>query len=421
MIFRRFVAAVTLGLALAQTHSLWSLNMDVNGSNKDKAPLETLSASPDLPKADSLSYSLDGGKTARDSEVTPLSISDAARLSDMSHLPAAGYPAIPSSPYIMQPVPTALAHVSTWTFLVTDDQARTWNKQIVMSSMTSTFSWDGTLDGKFVLDPNLSYVSLVKITQTDGNITTFPGQAARFPVFIRLDKGNVVIVFGERIYRENGGSFSDVATIYLDDLVRRLALLPPPLPNEWDDNQTWSITLFEPSGNDTLGTTRVNLWKKYLETKLGLKIPQNKFYLRDATDNHARVEVVLKGASLLPLDEIMHAPNARYRPIQENAADWVQVHADKEAVVVDLRHDSLFRSGTAYLRDEGLPPLLDAMNRVRAELNAPPPAKRRPVLLRSFTEKVWDPKKNKDSEDPKLTALRSKVLFALFAKAGLLK
>jgi hypothetical protein len=420
MIVRRLGAATALWFALVHASGASPLNM-VTGNNKDKAPLETLSASPDLPKADALSYSPDNGHGSRDAEVVPLSIAEAAKLSDMSHLPAAGYPSIPSSPYIMQPVPASLAHISTWTFLVTDDQAKTWNKQVVVSSRAPTFSWDGNLDGKFVLDPNLSYVSLLKATQTDGNVTTFPGQAARFPVFLRQDKGNIVIVFGERVYADNNDAFSDMAKIYLDDLVRRLALLPPPLPNEWDDRQTWSITLFEPSGNDALGSARVGLWKKFLESQLGLRIPQNKFYLRDAIDNHSRVEVVLKGAALLPLDEIMHAPDARYHPIQDNAADWVAVHSEKEALIVDLRHDSLFRSGTAYLRDEGLPPLIDAMKRVRAELNTASSAKKRPVLLRSFTEKVWDPKKNQEREDPKLSALRSKVLFALFAKEGLLK
>jgi hypothetical protein len=421
MTSRAFATALVFFLTLVPPRFGASLNMDVTGDNKDKAPLETLSASPDLPSADSLSYSLDGGKDARDKEITPMSIADAAKLSDLSHLPAAGYPALPSAPYIMHPMPASLPHASTWTFIVADDQARVWHEEVALSSAPPRFSWDGTRDGKFVLDPNAAYISLVKVQQSDGDITTLPGQAARFPAFLRQEKGNLVVVFGERIYAESGGGFSDVAGVYLDDLVRRLSLLPPPLPNEWDDKQTWSIALFEPSGNDEIGDARVVLWKKYLEEKLGLRIPQNKVTLRDATDSHARVEVVLKGVSPLALDAVMHAPLAHYRPTQESAADWVKVHADKETLFVDLQHDNLFRSGTAYLRDEALPPLLAAMKRVRAELNAPDAAKKRPVKLRSYTEKVWDQKKTRESEDPKLTALRSKVLFTLFAKEGLLK
>ena len=36
-----------------------------------------------------------------------------------------------------------------------------------------------------------------------------------------------------------------------------------------------------------------------------------------------------------------------------------------EAVIVELRHDRIFRVGSAYLRDETLPKVVDAMSRVR--------------------------------------------------------
>ncbi len=392
------------------------LNMKVTGDSKERVPLDTLSASPDLPDPASLSYSLDDGKSAMEGETVPLSVSKAAKMSDRSNIPPAGFPTITSAPYIMHPVQPLKIVPSSWTFLIVDDTNKTWFEENGNGTPPATVRWNGLRGNEFVLDPNMTYVSLLKVTNPDSTIITLPGQAARFTAFVRQDRENIVIVFGQRIYREKLAAFSDEARIYLDDLVRRLTLLPPPLPNEWDEKKTWSITLFEPAGDEDMGAARQQLWKSYLEKKLGIKVPQSKLVVRDSSDGFSRVEVLLKGTKQPEIEAMMHAPVAKLRKANENVSEWVKLKPQKDILIVELRHDCLFRSGMAYLRDEAVPPLVQAMNDVEKEIRV----SKRKVLLRSYTEKVRDAKRDKYEEDPALAALRSKVLFSLFARAGLL-
>lgn len=393
-----------------------SLNMNVSGETKERVPLEKLPAAPELPDPSILPYSLDGGKAARDAEMTPLSISNAAKMTDRSRMQPAGFPTIPSSPYVMHPVSPLAVTPASWTFLVVDDADKIWHEKSGHGMPTASIHWNGQRGDEFVLDPNAAYVSLVKVTYPDGGVATQPGQAARFPAFARQDKDNVAIVFGERIYAERGAAFAADAFIYLNDLTRRLSMMPPPLPNEWNERRTWSITLLEPAGDDALSSMRLALWKKYLEDELGIRIPQSKLFLRASPDGRARVEVLMKGVRPPEIDAMMHAPIARLRRGNEKVSEWVKVKPQKKLLVVELRHDCLFRSGTAYLRDEAVPAIARAMDETRRELNVPG----RKVLLRSYTEKVRDAKKDLVEEDPALAALRSKVLFSLFARAGLI-
>jgi hypothetical protein len=101
---------------------------------------------------------------------------------------------------------------------------------------------------------------------------------------------------------------------------------------------------------------------------------------------------------------------------------WIEIKDTGKNVVVEMRHDRLFRSGSAYLRDESLPLLIQAFKDVRAVNQGKASADRRTILLRSYMEKPrelgW---KKTFEEDPQLAALRTKVLFMLFAEENYLR
>ena len=103
-----------------------------------------------------------------------------------------------------------------------------------------------------------------------------------------------------------------------------------------------------------------------------------------------------------------------------------------------LRHDRLFLPGSATLRDDALAPLTQAIQRVKATLlesgaaparrmrfdDPPARAKKRDkntkkVLIRSYTQGARNEKEKVLEENPKLSTIRSKVLFMLFTKEGL--
>jgi glutamyl-tRNA reductase len=111
---------------------------------------------------------------------------------------------------------------------------------------------------------------------------------------------------------------------------------------------------------------------------------------------------------------------ASMKPIIEPMSTIVKVRETKKMITVDLRHDRIFQPGTAYIKDSAMPYLVQAEQEVRTLRNKSSTDKKeeKKILLRSFTQKL-PTEKDQEEADPKLSAMRSKVLFMLFAKETL--
>src|SRR5882672_9761853 len=108
------------------------LKYKVSGESAEKAELSTLSPKPDIPSMNSLSFSLDGGRSAIDQEVIPLSALEAAIKSDPSRIALPILPLLPESPFVVQPVP------------LTDKGELKLKKSLASKNPESTdqFSWE---------------------------------------------------------------------------------------------------------------------------------------------------------------------------------------------------------------------------------------------------------------------------------------
>ena len=411
------------------------LNYSIKGKSLDSVELETLSPSPDIPSADSILFSLDGGKTAREKEVNPLSPYEAILKTDPSRIPPQVLPLTPIAPFIVQPLPLgdkvdirrnqdvfgkgreeAVAHYD-WEFRIVDETNKLIHKQEGRGRPPNPLTWDGFHEGQFAIDPNRTINSYLVIKSSDEIVGTWPGEAVRFlSVGYKEDK-NFIIQFSKRIYNDFESTFSGGGKIFLRDLASRLYDHVRHAQVEGRDPESiWSITLYEPVSlveTDTAEGRKVS-WQSFFEETLNEIIPFERIKLEETEGEESWVKVVLHNYKSPNLPNMRGRP-APPRPHFEDISNWVKVDENEEALLIDLRHDRLFLPGSAYLRDEALPDLSKALARVGEESKIP-----KPIVLRSYTEKVRDKKRNKFEEDTQLAALRSKVLFMLFAKERLL-
>lgn len=402
------------------------LDVTISGDANDQVELETLSPNPDIPGADELTFSLDGGKSAAEAEVVPLNVREAARGAQLSGNTRYGLPLIPNAPFISQMLPPpedkesqrkALrmphppkAETPFWEFRVVDE-----NDNMVYERSGTNFpvppqSWDGFKDGLFVVDPNRTHVSFI-IVHSSGLVLSWPGEASRF-MAMRTQRGDdTVIHFSNRVYKKDQASFRDEANLYLEDLARLLAFYP----------STWTVTLFEPAQDESLSEARRGLWEKILSQALSRKLAKDKFLIESTPEPEGRVEILMRGTHLKD-EPNMHGKIAPPVPHLESSTDWIRVRENEKFMYVEAQHDRLFVPGSAYFRDAALPQLIAALAKVDAERTAPPRMKKgkklddRKVVLRSYTERPHDKKRQKKMEDARLTALRTKVLFNLFAR-----
>jgi hypothetical protein len=146
-----------------------------------------------------------------------------------------------------------------------------------------------------------------------------------------------------------------------------------------------------------------------LEKNLNKKFPGSQFASSKPERRESSVRFVLRGVDLSDEPE-MHGNVMPPAPQLEDLTTWVRIKERPDALMVEMQHDRLFLPGSAYLRDASLPQLTAALERVRQE------PKEKKIYLRSYKEKPLDRKREKKEEDPKLAALRTKVLFSLFAR-----
>lgn len=447
-----FSGSLILLHAFSLTHAE-PLNMTISGRASEKVELETLVPSPDIPSAEALSLSLDGGKSAVEGEVEALSPSAASLFTDSTHLPMPGFSAIPDSPYIVQSVPVELERQKNnklkrgeprirfthWEFKVVDEHNNIWHEKKGEGFPPSPLLWNGMKDDQFVLEPNRSYFSYLKLSAHGEPDRTIAGESVRFLAFIRQNGPDTVIRFGERVYQPDSSQFSEEAKLYLDDLSQRLSHLIS-FYKDSDSSSSWRVIIWEPSEKSSLGDARLHTWKTYLEKSLGRNMPEDRFSLESPENGESSVSIVFPRARP-PLTDLALRGNAKSSltlPI-ESMESLVSVKEDKDMIIVDLRHDRLFLPGSAYIRDEALPYLTYAISQIRnamlegsessAYLRAPDEEARvvrreekahrsKKILLRSYTQKLPDDRKEQE-EDPKLTAARSKILFMMFAREGL--
>jgi hypothetical protein len=168
--------------------------------------------------------------------------------------------------------------------------------------------------------------------------------------------------------------------------------------------------------NQLLGESRRRLWKNYLEKNLGRRFSDHQFTVISAENGEGKVDIVMRGVDLKD-EPLMHGKIAPPVPHLEPSANWVTVRENEHVLMVEMQHDRVFLPGSAYLRDAALPQLSAALERVKQERGRKnKKGEERKILLRSYTESPRDKKREKKVEDPKLSALRSKVLFNLFAR-----
>ena len=397
------------------------LNVTISGSSQEKADLETLSPKPALPTAEELTFSLDGGKAAVGDEVEPLTPGQAALRSDLSDLQLPVLPTIPESPFVVQPVPLekdpSMAHfkgpIAEWEFWVIDEN----NQKIFQTTGTGTppspLTWDGTAQENFVLKPDETYFPFIVLKSSAGLTARIPGEAERYLAFSTRNGEDEVVTFGERLYDRERPSFSPVAETYLLDLARRLSQLGP-------HGSSWFISIYQPTEDEALGESRRKAWKTFLEKTLERKIANNQVVLYPSSDNKCVTKVTVKNYSD-PTRPKMTGLARDPRPSMEDVNKWIEIKTIKKEMVIEMRHDRLFRPGTAYLRDEALPLIVDAQAKVREINQGKEPAERTTIRLRSYMEKPKEVgRKRSFEEDPRLAALRTKVLFMLFAQTDYL-
>lgn len=402
---------IFLGLVMFQTAQAQdSLNMTISGDAQDRVELETLSPTPDIPKAEALPFSKDGGKQAIEEELSPLSLAEAARQIPPATLPTPNLPLIPSAPFIVQFPPKNQPADNNWEFRVVDERNHLWHMTNGQGVSPDSLAWDGTDGQKFILDPNRTYYSYFVSSSAAKGVTSAPGEATRFIALVRMEDKDSLIAFGERVYVQGEARFSEEGKIYLNDLVRRLSGMKQNA--ESDERTQWQVVLHE--SNQPLGKDRQQLWAAFLEQALQRKITPERIVLhpiRHGNEEEASVTVTLKETALPSATHAMRGRTAPGSVSMELMASLIKIRNVKDVVIVECRHDQLFRPGTAYLRDEALPYVTQAMGQI---------PKNKKILLRSYTEKVRDKEKEKE-EDPKLTAMRTKVLFSLFAESALVK
>lgn len=417
------------------------MKMTVTGQSQDKTQLETLSPSPDLPDPKSLPFSRDGGKAAAGAELDPMPVQKAALIKTESPLLPPLLSSLPSSPYVVEALPdegpqknkrkTVLDRAGqpdNYEFKVVDDLGNIVNRQAGLGLPRLPFGWDGTDATGFILDPNRTYVPFIVLKSSDTELRTVPGQAVRFIGFIRHDGEDAVVTFGSRVYVPDQARFADEAGLYLDDLAHRLSNLPT---TDDEHNPLWKVMIWEPEPSGFVAQQRKALWHAELEKRLARSVPEHRFELLP-TDGAPVVRVVLRKTGPPSTDRALMRQAKGSSEVMEAGPSVVKIHETKDAVIVELRHDRLFRVGSAYLRDETLPRVVEALGQVRAIVEADRRKKEeltgkarekfepRKIVVRAYTERARDEKQQKREEDPKLAAARSKVLFMLFTRAALL-
>lgn len=422
----RAVRAMLALLLFAGTAAAAPLNVTISGDSAERAPLETLSPDPAIPTMEALSFSLDGGISAAADEIVPLSVSDAARMADPAVIPVVTPPIIPGAPYILQPLPTresvAAFHrplinseISAtseleWEFSVADETNRVVHRRSGKGWPEEVLMWDGTEDGEFILDPNRTYSSFW-VARASSSALTWPGDANRFQCFERRTDDTTEIHFGARFYDKSGIGFDPMFQPYLDDLVYRLY---------WNTNKG-ELHIYE--SDEAVAQRRAALWVKLLNEKLGTALAESYVKIHTVEGQESRALLVYPREDT---PETHLRGNTAFTPHHlEKNENWLRIKREKHAIVVEFRHDRLFQPGTAYLKNEALPLIAKALKTIHDEKNIngtetePMRAKRpiKDIVLRSFTEKARDTKKDKLEEDPALAALRTKTLFALFARA----
>lgn len=371
----------------------------------EKAPLESLSLKPMMPSALEMTFSLDGGKAAVNDEVIPLTPAQVAMRSDASQLQLPVLPTIPEAPFVVQPFRANSAkELDQWEFILVDDQ----NRQIYVSSGTdmlpNPLTWDGRVDGELVMKPDQSYLPLL-ILKSSGSVSRVSGEAERYLAFSVRQEEDEVIYFGERLYQKEQPSFSPEAEIYLLDLARRLSQMGL-------HRSSWFVSIYQPMEDEALGEIRRKAWKTFLEKTLQRKIGNNQVVLYPGQDNHCITKIVLKNFSD-PNHPVMTGKVSEPRPAMENVNKWMSVKENNKAITIELRQDRLFRSGSAYIRDEALPLIVSAQNLIKDAYKEKKSKDHKTVFLRSKSFSDED-------EDPALTALRNKVLFMIFAESAYL-
>jgi hypothetical protein len=215
-----------LSLAFVSVVSAENLNVTISGDSKEKAELETLSPQPKIPTPEEMTFSLDGGKSAVEDEVIPLSVAQAALHSDLSNFQSPVFPIIPEAPFIVQPIPSehdpALANfrsfgrpqkmkpvMSEWEFFVIDERNREQFRLSGTTISTAPFVWDGQGKDGLILQPDESYFPFM-IFKSSANLTVrVPGEAERYLCFSRREQADEIVLFGERLYLFDQASFSE--------------------------------------------------------------------------------------------------------------------------------------------------------------------------------------------------------------------
>lgn len=407
------------------------LNMTISGRAAEKVPLETLVPSPDIPTADTLSLSLDGGASAAGEELEPMSVAKAALDMDLTQMPMPNLSAIPDAPYIVQAVPTELERqrdnklrrnekrirFTNWEFTVVDERNTICHRVYGDGFPPQPLVWDGRKDDQFILKPNRVYFSTLRLTAHGEPDRTIAGESVRFMAFLRQDGDDTVIEIGERIYKQDEAQFSPESKIYLDDLASRFS--HNMIFYQEASESEWKVVIREPESKQHLASGRRILWKTSLEKMLGKNLPEKNFVLK--TEGEESSVSIVFPRSKPPLTDLALRGNAKANldPIIDEMKSIAKISENKKTVFVDLRHDRIFNPGSAYIKDSALPLVMKAISETQKLMKANTEEKGGKKLMgRSDTHKLPGGKKEIEDE-PKLTATRSKVVFMLLARETL--
>lgn len=426
-----FVCSLLMG-TLGSLHAE-PLNMTISGKAAEKIPLETLVPSPDIPTAEQMSLSLDHGAAAAGEEIVPLSVSKASLEMDLTKLPMPGLSAIPNAPYIVQALPSELLRqrdnklkrgeprirFTHWDFSVVDEMNIVWHEESGDGFPPPFLTWDGTREGQFVLKPNRTYFSIIKLSAHGEPDHTIVGESVRFMAFLHQSGPDTIVELGERIYKREEAEFSEEAQIYIDDLASRLSHNMA----FYDEKATeqWRVVLAEPAERQNLGDKRKRLWETHLEVMLGKPVSDDRITIQNSDNGESSVAIIFPNTNPPATDQALRGEaQSQLRPVIDEMASLVKISETKRNIVVDLRHDRIFLPGSAYVKDSSLPYLTVAMKKVQEMISDQEKQKgeAKKLLLRSYTQ-ILPTDKDKEETDPKLTATRSKVLFMMFSRGVL--
>jgi len=146
----------------------------------------------------------------------------------------------------------------TWTFIVVDQDNHLLKKIEGNTPPAEPISWDGMINGEFMLRTDEIYSSLLAIQETPTVTRTIVGDPIWLPALRYLKGDNVVFEFSNRrVYSEGQPSFSPALQVLVDQLFNELRKF---------EGTPFHIVVYDKDLE--LGQKRAQLWRQALEQNL---------------------------------------------------------------------------------------------------------------------------------------------------------